>query len=257
MELRRNTFKHAIAAGEKQIGIWASINSPFATATYAAAGYDWAVVDMEHTPGDLATTVQQLSVLEADGTPAMVRVPWNDAVMIKRVMDAGAQGIVIPYVQTLDEAREAVAATRYPPNGVRGFGGTTRATKFGRITDYAKRCEEEFALILQVETQAAMDLALDMGQLDGVDGVFFGPADIAADLGYLGQPMHPAVWEAIMAVAEKLMAAGIPAGTLVTNPEKAVELYKAGFSFIACAIDSGLLARAADKVLSDVRGGLG
>ncbi|KNG94327.1 HpcH/HpaI aldolase family protein [Pseudaestuariivita atlantica] len=257
MKLARNAFKHALAAGEKTVGMWASINSPFATAAHASAGYDWTVVDMEHTPGGLDTVVQQLTVLEAEGVPALVRVPWNDTVMIKRVMDAGAQGIVVPYVQTVEEARAAAAATRYPPNGVRGFGGTTRATKYGRVTDYLQRCEEEFVLILQVETQAAMDQAVEMGRIEGVDGIFFGPADIAADIGHLGKPMADETWQAIMPAAQKLMDAGIPAGTLVTNPDMAIDLYGKGFGFIACAIDSGLLARAADTLLAKVRGGLG
>lgn len=256
MKLRRNRFKHGLAKGEKQVGLWASINSPFATEVVASAGYDWIVVDMEHAPGDIATTFTQMQALEASDTPAIVRVPWNDTVTIKRVMDAGAPSLVIPYVQSLEEAKAAVAATRYPPKGLRGFGGTTRATKYGRIKDYAASFEEEFALILQVETQEAMDASLEIGQLDGVDGVFFGPADIAADLGYLGQPMHDAVWEAIWPAAQRLMDAGIPAGTLVTNPDMAVDLFNRGFSFIAVGIDTGLLARASDTLLANVKAGI-
>jgi len=153
----------------------------------------------------------------------------------------------------VEEAKAAVAATRYPPNGIRGFGGTSRATQFGRIKDYAETVEDETAVILQLETKEAMELCIDIGTVDGVDGVFFGPADIAASLGYLGEPLHPKVWEAIMPVAKKLMEAGVPVGTLVMDLEFAKKLLDDGFTFVACAMDIGVLATGLDKIVTEMK----
>jgi 4-hydroxy-2-oxoheptanedioate aldolase len=157
-------------------------------------------------------------------------------------------------VQTAAEATPAVAATRYPPRGIRGVGGTVRANSFARIPDYFSRIEAETAVLVQVETRAALASALEIGLVDGVDGVFFGPADIAADIGLLGQPGHPAVWDLILPVARKLVAAGIPVGTLLADPAFCRRLIaEEGFTFVACGADTGLLARGADALLRGMR----
>lgn len=252
MKMQKNPFKAALKQGKPQIGCWVSLSSPYAAEVIASAGFDWLVVDMEHAPGNEMDVLGQLQAIAPHGS-CIVRPPWNDFVTVKRLMDMGAPGLLFPMIQSVKEGESAVAATRYPPKGNRGFGGTSRANQFGRITDYVARVDEETTIILQVETQEAMDIAVDIGQIDGVDGVFFGPADIAADLGYLGQPLHPKVWEAIIPVAQKLMDAGVPVGTLVTDPVRAKELLNAGFTFVACGIDVGLLARGADALLAAMK----
>lgn len=254
MKLPQNPFLAAIRAGKPQIGIWISLCSPFAAEVVAGAGFDWAVIDMEHSPNDLTMVMGQLQVFAAYKTTALVRPEWNDPVLVKRVLDIGAPGLVFPMVQSVEEAKKAVAATRYPPRGIRGVSGMTRANKFGRITDYFTRIEDETAIILQVETRAAVALADQIGAVAGVDGVFFGPADIAADIGLLGQVMHADVWDLIMPAARKLMAAGIPVGTLVTDATFARKLLDDGFTFVACGIDAGLLARGADNLLKTMTG---
>ena len=143
-------------------------------------------------------------------------------------------------VQSVAEAEAAVAACRYPPRGIRGMAGTTRANQFGRVTDYFDRVEEETAILVQVETRAAVEVAVEIGQVEGVDGVFFGPADIATDLGHMAQPMHPEVWDLVKPVAQELIAAGVPVGTLVMDPDFARELVAEGFTFVACGSDVGL-----------------
>ena len=210
MKLTGNPFLAGLRAGKPQIGIWISLGSPFAAEAVAGAGFDWALIDMEHSPNDLVSVMGQLQVFAGYETAAIVRPEWNDPVLIKRLLDIGAPGLLLPMVQTVDEAVSAVAATRYPPRGIRGVSGTTRANKFGRISDYFSRIEDETAVLLQVETRAALAVAGQIGAVDGCSGVFFGPADIAADMGFLGQPMHAEVWALILPVAKRLMAAGIP-----------------------------------------------
>lgn len=252
MKIKPNTFKAALRNKEKQIGCWVSLASPYAAEIVASAGFDWLVVDMEHTPGTESQVLGQLQAIAPHGT-CLVRPPWNDFVTVKRLLDMGAPGLLFPMVQTVEEAEAAVASTRYPPNGIRGFGGTSRATQFGRIKDYADTVEDETTIILQLETKEAMEIGVEIGTVDGVDGVFFGPADIAASLGYLGQPLHPAVWEAIMPVAKKLMDAGVPVGTLVMDLNLAKQLLDDGFTFVACGMDIGVLARGVDAILSEMK----
>ena len=256
MDMPRNHFTHAIAAGEKQIGIWISLASNFAAEVIAPAGYDWALVDMEHSPNDYFCTLGQLQAFAASDTTAIVRVEWNDPVAVKRLLDLGAPGLLFPMIQNVEEAENAVAATRYPPRGIRGVAGSSRATKFGRIKDYTTKVEDETTVLLQVETRAAVEQAEAIAAVDGVHGIFFGPGDIAADLGHLGSPMHPEVWELIMPAAEKLIAKGMPVGTLVMDPAFAADLLNKGFSFVACGTDTGLLAKATDALLANVKGAM-
>ncbi len=253
MKLAANRFLAALLGGQKQIGIWISLASPFAAEVVAGAGFDWALIDMEHAPNDLNSVIGQLQVFAAYGTTPLVRPDWNDPVKVKRLLDSGAPGLLFPMVQSADEAARAVASTRYPPQGIRGVGGTTRANRFGRVSDYFARAGDEIAVLVQVETRAALAQAVEIGAVAGVNGVFFGPADIAADMGLLGQPMHPAVWDAIMPVARALMARSVPVGTLVTDPAKARALLDDGFSFVACGLDTAILARGADALLKTMR----
>jgi 4-hydroxy-2-oxoheptanedioate aldolase len=254
MSLVQNRFKQALKTGEKQIGLWVSLSNPYAAEIVAASGYDWVVLDMEHAPSELTSVLGQLQVFAAyPATTALVRPDWNDPVKVKRLLDMGAPGLVFPMVQSVAEAELAVSATRYPPHGIRGVAGSIRANKFGRIVDYYDRVVEETAVIVQVETRKALDCAEAIGAVKGVDGVFFGPADIAADMGYLGKHMSTEVWDVIRPVAARLIAQGVPVGTLVTDPVFAAQLLDEGFTFVACGIDTGLLAKGADALLAQVR----
>src|SRR3982751_6597751 len=167
MDLPQNAFKRALKAARAQIGLWSSLSSNYSVEVIAGAGFDWLRLDMEHSPNDLESLLAQLRAAAPYGTHPVVRVPWNDMVTIKRVLDVGAQSLLVPYVCTAQEARAAVSFTRYPPQGVRGVAGTTRATRFGRIKDYARRAEEEICLLVQVETQSALDSIEAICAIDG------------------------------------------------------------------------------------------
>lgn len=257
MKLARNTFKAAILDGKTQIGLWNSLCSNIAADVVSSAGFDWALLDMEHSPNDERTVLGQMQAIQQGDTVPIIRPPWNDFVMVKRLLDIGASGFLFPMIQNADEAAAAVAATRYPPRGIRGVSMAQRGNKFGRVTDYFERFEEELAVLVQIETRDALSRTAEITAVDGVDGVFFGPADIAADMGLLGQAAHPDVWAAIGEAAKVVQAAGKPTGTLVQTADKAVELFNDGFSFVACGSDLGLLARGADALLANVKSGLG
>lgn len=256
IKLTTNPFTNALGSGDKQIGLWISLCSNFVAEVTAHAGYDWALIDMEHSPNDYFSVLGQMQAFAASDTTAIVRVEWNDAVAVKRLLDLGAPGLLFPMIQSVEEAEKAVAATRYPPNGVRGVSGATRATKFGRVTDYVSRVEDETTVLLQLETRSAVEQAEAIANVDGIHGIFFGPGDIAADIGKVGKPMDPEVWDLIQPAAQKLIAKGIPVGTLVLDPAFATELLNEGFSFVACGTDASLLAKASDQLLAKVKGGL-
>lgn len=253
MNVKPNAFLAALRAGKPQIGIWVGLSSPFAAEIIASAGFDWAMIDMEHSPNDLTSVLGQLQAFAAYDTTAMVRPEWNDPVLVKRLLDIGAPGLLFPMVQSVEEARKAVGSTRYPPLGIRGVSSSTRANKFGRIPEYFSTSEAELAVLLQVETRAAVALAGDIGAVQGCDGVFFGPADIAADMGLLGQPMHKAVWDFILPAAKKLIAQGVPVGTLVADPAFARRLLDEGFTFVACGMDTIILSHGADALLNTMK----
>src|SRR5947207_959013 len=191
MDLPQNGFKRALVSGRPQIGLWSTLSSNYSVEVIAGAGFDWILLDTEHSPVDVENLLGQLQAAAPYPTHSVVRVPWNDMVTIKRVLDIGAQSLLIPYVSTAEEAAAAVSYTRYPPKGVRGVAGTTRATRFGRIKDYAKRAHEELCLLVQVETQAGLDAIDAICGIEGIDGVFIGPADLHASLGHTGEIANP------------------------------------------------------------------
>jgi 4-hydroxy-2-oxoheptanedioate aldolase len=184
----------------------------------------------------------------------MVRPPWNDMVMIKRVLDIGALSVLLPYVQNEEEARRAVASTRYPPKGLRGVTGSGRASAFGRVGDYLKRAEEELCVIVQAETRTALDNIEKIAGVDGVDGVFIGPSDMAASLGYIGQPGHPVVQAALKEAVDRLKKVGKPAGILTANEDEAKRYIDWGYLFVAVGSDVGLLTKNADGLAKRFKG---
>ncbi|MBX2885185.1 MAG: HpcH/HpaI aldolase/citrate lyase family protein [Granulosicoccus sp.] len=253
MKLVSNQFTQSLKTNKPQVGLWVSLCSNLSTDIIAHSGYDWLLLDMEHTPNDINTVLSQLQSLGRSSSSILVRPQWNDAVLVKSLLDIGAPGLLFPMIQSVEEAERAVASTRYPPRGIRGVSGTTRATAFGRIDDYFERIEDETAVVVQLETRAAIEQADSIAAVDGVSGVFFGPADIAADIGKLGQPMCDEVWDLVLPVARRLLANGVPVGTLVFDGERAAELLNEGFSFVACGSDLSLLTRGSDALLSQVK----
>ncbi|MEW6257986.1 MAG: aldolase/citrate lyase family protein [Pseudomonadota bacterium] len=253
MDLPVNPFKRAIAAGQRQIGLWCTLSSAYAAEAVAGAGFDWLLLDTEHSPNDVQTVLGQLQAVAAYPTSPVVRPAWNDPVLIKKYLDIGAQTLLLPYVQTREEAERAVAAVRYPPHGLRGVGGTTRASGFGRVKDYALRCEEELCLLVQVETRSALECLEAIATVPGVDGVFIGPADLAASLGYLGQPNHPAVVDEVCGALRRIREAGKAAGVLATDGGIARRYLDAGALFAAVGVDLGILTRETSRLASDYR----
>lgn len=253
MKMKSNPFTKAIHDKKKQVGLWVSLSNNFAAEVISSAGFDWVLLDMEHSPNELNSLLGQLQVFASTSTTAIVRPDWNDAVKVKRLLDLGAEGLLFPMIQSVEEAENAVAATRYPPRGIRGVSTSTRANAFGRKTDYFDRVEDETTVIVQIETQLALEQAEQIAAVDGVSAVFFGPADIAADIGLLGKPDNSAVWELIWPVAEKLIQQGVAVGTLVFDVKFAAELMNKGFTFVACGSDTSLLARGADNLLATVK----
>ncbi len=255
MELPVNRFRRALRAGELQIGLWCSLASHYSVEVVAGAGFDWLLLDSEHSPNDLESLLAQLQAAAPYPTSPIVRVPWNDTVTIKRVLDIGAQGLLVPYVQNADEARAAVAATRYPPEGVRGVAGTTRANRFGRIPDYARRAHDELCVLVQVETQDAVEHIEAIAAVEGVDGIFIGPADLHASLGYPGETAHPAVLPRIENAIRRIVGAGKPAGILTGDETLARRYIELGALFVAVGADVGILARGADRLAASFRPG--
>src|SRR5256886_2762733 len=221
MDLPRNAFKHALKAGKPQIGLWSSLSSNYSVEVIAGAGFDWLLLDMEHSPNDLESLLAQLQAAAPYDTHPVLRVPWNDMVTIKRVLDVGAQSLLVPYVSSAEEANAAVSFTRYPPKGVRGVAGTTRATRFGRIKDYARRAHEEICLLVQVETQAGLDAIEAICGIEGIDGVFVGPADLHASLGHTGEMANPKVKPIIDNAIRRIRKAAKAPGILTPSEEDA------------------------------------
>ena len=248
MDLPQNAFKRAIRAGKPQIGLWSSLSSAYTVEVIAGAGFDWILLDTEHSPNDLESVMGQLQAAAAYPTTPIVRVPWNDMVMIKRYLDVGAQSLLVPYVSTAQEANNAVAYTRYPPAGVRGVAGTSRATRFGRVKDYAKRAHEELCLLVQVETKEGLDNLEAICAVEGVDGVFIGPADLHASLGYTGETANPKVKPLIDDAVRRIRKAGKAPGILTGVEADARHWLECGALFVAVGADVGLLARGAEAL---------
>lgn len=253
MDLPRNSFKAALQKGKPQLGLWCTLAHSYAAEIVAGSGFDWLLFDTEHSPADVETVLSQLQAVSAYNVSPVVRPASNDIVLIKRFLDIGAQSLLIPYVQSAEEARRAVAGIRYAPDGVRGVSAVTRATRFGRIKDYARKAAQELCLLVQIETQAGLDALEDIAAVDGIDGLFIGPADLAASLGYPGEPNHPTVRIAIEDAVKRIHACGKPAGILTPDAEFAKHLMKLGVIFTAVGIDAMALVKASESLLAQFR----
>ena len=248
MELPQNPFKRALRAGKAQIGLWSSLSSNYSVEVIAGAGFDWLLLDTEHSPNELESLLTQLQAAAPYATHPVVRVPWNDMVVIKRVLDIGAQSLLVPYVSTPEEAAAAVSYVRYPPAGVRGVAGTTRASRFGRVKDYARRAHEEICLLVQLETQRALDNLEAICAVEGIDGVFIGPADLHASLGHAGEIANPEVKPLIDEAIRRIRKCGRAPGILTPNEADARHWLGCGALFVAVGADVGILARGAESL---------
>lgn len=251
MNIPKNKFKAALLKHAHQTGLWTTLANPYSTEALAGAGFDWMLLDMEHSPNEMDTILAQLQVLAAYPVNAVVRPLWNDTLLIKRLLDIGVQTLLLPYVQTPEEAENAVRAMRYAPRGVRGVSSVTRATHFGRVKDYMKGCEEELCLLVQIETQSALDQLEAIANVQGVDGVFIGPADLSASLGFPGQQDHPVVVKTIKETIKRIRDCGKGAGILTGDKSLAKQYIQAGTTFTAVGVDASLLARAAEALAKE------
>jgi 4-hydroxy-2-oxoheptanedioate aldolase len=251
--MRTNLFKRSLETGDKQIGLWLTLDSLSSTEILAGSGYDWLLLDMEHTCIEPSHVVQHLRAAQGGASEVVVRVPSHDAVLLKRLLDAGVRSIMFPRIESADEARAAVAATRYPPHGIRGVAGNMRANNFSRIDSYFERYQDELCVIVQIESKPGFDAIEQIGAVDGVDGLFIGPNDLAASLGLLGKSMHPDVEAMIADGVARIRQTGKAAGILNFVPSQARALLQSGVGFIAVGSDAAILARRSEALLAEVK----
>ncbi|MGQ0483433.1 MAG: aldolase/citrate lyase family protein [Pseudonocardia sp.] len=238
-----NPFKQALRRGRPQIGFWLGLASAYSAEICAGAGFDWLLIDCEHGPQSLPLVLAQLQAIDAaGGAHAVVRVPSDDPVALKQYLDLGARSVLVPMVDTAAQAEAVVRACRYPPLGVRGIGGA-RASRWGRHPNYPHEAAEQTCVLVQAETRLALRNLAEISAVDGVDGVFIGPADLAASMGHLGDAGHPEVRAAVSEAFQVIMAAGKPPGVLATAESLAHEYRRAGAVFVAVGVDTHLLAR--------------
>jgi 2-keto-3-deoxy-L-rhamnonate aldolase RhmA len=250
-----NAFKQLLANAAERVpvGTWIMSASPLVAEAVGHAGVDWGVVDMEHTPLDMMDLVHMLQALAGTKMVPVVRVPWNDTVTVKRVLDAGAVTLMFPFVQNADEAARAVAATRYPPEGVRGLAGMSRASRFGTAPNHFVNANRQVGVIVQIETLKALDQLEAIAAVAGVDSVFIGPSDLSASMGHVGQPTHPEVMDVMAKAAQRCKRLGKPIGSVGLNPEAVAQYRAAGYDYVGVASDLGLLMQGAKAVIAALR----
>ena len=244
MPAPHNPFKHALKKNILQLGCWLGLADAYVAEISAGAGFDWLLVDAEHAPNDLRSIVAQLQVIAARDSHAVVRPPIGETWVIKQLLDAGAQSLLIPMVESAEQARSLVDAVTYPPHGVRGVGSAlARASDFAAIGDYLTTARDEICLLAQVENQKGMDALDDILAVDGIDGVFIGPSDLAADMGFIGQAGAAEVKDAVVGAITKIVKSGKAAGILTLDQELQEKCRDIGATFIATEIDVTLFAR--------------
>ncbi|ATE65731.1 4-hydroxy-2-oxoheptanedioate aldolase [Rhizorhabdus dicambivorans] len=247
-----NRFKKALGAGEAQIGLWQALANAYTAEICAGAGFDWLLLDGEHGPNDIPLLLSQLQAVAAYPVEPVVRAPIGDASLIKQYLDIGARSLLIPMVETGEQAKYLVQATRYPPAGIRGVGSAIgRASRWNRTPGYLHSASDDLCLLLQVETKLGLENLLEIAVPDGVDGVFIGPSDLAAALGHLGNPSHIEVQTAIEAAIGAIIGAGKAAGILMADAKLAKRYLELGATFVAVGTDVTLLARGAEGLARD------
>jgi len=251
MQLSANTFKAALRAGRPQIGLWLGLADAYVSELLASTGFDWLAIDAEHAPNDLRSVLAQLQAMAPYPVQPVVRTASGDATLLKQYLDIGAQTLLVPMVESAGQAARIVAATRYPPAGIRGVGSAlARASRWNQVSDYLRGCEQELCVLVQVESVGGLDNLPAIAATEGLDGVFFGPADLAASMGLLGGTADQRVQDAITRGIQSVRSAGKAAGVLSADPGVAREYLAAGALFVAVGLDTTLLVRAA----RDLRG---
>jgi 2-dehydro-3-deoxyglucarate aldolase len=245
-----NSFRHDLLGGKRLIGCWSSLASPLTTEVLGLAGFDWLLLDGEHGPNDVSTFIPQLMALKGSRSAPVVRPPVNDPVIIKRLLDIGFYNFLIPLVNSAEEAGQAVAATRYPPMGIRGVSVSHRSNLFGTIKDYFSVINNNITVVVQIETVKAVQEIDQIAAIDGIDAVFVGPSDLSAALGHFGQPNHPEVQETIQHIFARAMAQGKHCGTLAPVESDARRYLEMGATLLAIGSDLGIF-RSATQALCD------
>ena len=252
MQNPTNEFKARLKAGEVQIGLWNTMGGLAVPEILAGAGYDWVLVDCEHSAVEAVEVEPALQTIAGyPGLSGLVRPVFNDTAVIKRVLDMGAQTLIVPYVDSVADAERAVEAMRYPTRGLRGMAGLTRATRYGRVEGYAAVAEDELCLMVQIESKGALDNLEAIAQTDGIDGVFIGPADLAASLGHAADINHPEALAAIDDVIVRAKAIDVPVGILSLDPARARDYIAKGCTVVCVGVDMHLLARAVDHLRTE------
>lgn len=250
MTAPKNTFKQALANKEPQIGLWLGLANHYTAELIGSAGFDWLLIDGEHAPNTLQTILGQLQALAPFNTQPIVRPAWADDVALKQILDLGVQTILAPMVDNAEQAQQIVRGTRYPPHGVRGVGSAlARASQFNRTPNYLTTANDEICVLVQIESAKAVEELDNILAVDGVDGVFIGPADLSASLGYIGQPNHPEVVKVIEASIAKIVAAGKAPGVLMADKVQARRYLDCGALFVAVGSDTGLLMNSTKQLV--------
>jgi 4-hydroxy-2-oxoheptanedioate aldolase len=249
MDMPRNGFKNALAGHGRQVGLWLGLADAYCAEICAGAGFDWLLIDGEHAPNDVRSILHQLQAIAPYPVHPVVRASIGDPTIIKQLLDVGAQTLLVPMVDSAEQARRLVSGMRYPPAGTRGVGSAlARASRWNGVPDYLQRADAEVCLLVQIETKAGLENASAIAAVEGVDGVFVGPADLAGGLGHLGDPGHPEVQDAIDLCMRRIHAAGKPSGTLTSDEALAKRYLALGCTFVAVGLDTSLLARAARQL---------
>lgn len=249
-----NQFKLALKEKRLQVGLWSTLCHPYAAEVVARAGFDWVLFDMEHSPSDIQTALGQLQAVAPYPVTPVLRPTWKDVVQQKRLLDIGAQTLLLPYVESAEEAAQAVAGMRYPPRGIRGVAGATRASGFGQVKGYMQACEEQLCLLVQIESLEGLENLEAIAGADGVDGVFIGPADLSANMGYPGNPGHPEVQAAIEKAIARILACGKAPGILTTDEAFARHCIDLGCVFTAVGVDTSVLLAGASALARRFKG---
>lgn len=254
MKLAENTFKRSLREGRPKIGLWAGLANAYVTELLASTGFDWLALDAEHSPNDPRTVLEQLQVMAPYPTHAVVRTLSDDVSLLKQYLDIGAQTILVPMVETAEQAARIVSATRYPPAGVRGVGSAlARASRWNQVDDYLHICEQEICILVQVESRRGLENLRAIATTPGVDGVFFGPSDLAASMGLLGRSGDPCVRAAVEEGIRAVVATGKAAGVLTVDTVAAHRYIDVGARFVAVGLDTALLVQSARKLVSEFR----
>ena len=245
-----NKLKKKLRNGKKTAGAWVQIASPFTAEILARAGFDWLMIDMEHGPGDIMTLISQLQAINGTDVTPLVRTPWNDFVAIKRILDAGAAGVLVPYINTKSEAEEAVRACKYPPEGIRGVSGSPRAPGYGQESmQYLEVANDEIFIMTAVETPEACENLDEILTIEGLDGIFIGPMDLATSMGYFGNPKQPEVQEAIRVIESKVINSGKVLATTTASWEQADALFQRGYQMLMLMADGVSLGKLAGETV--------